>query len=309
MFVLLIGLMGVGAMIPAGRYEIMQGVKTDYGTTVGRAAVRDLKTRGMLNPTGWQGILPPPIWQPANVRPFFINGANTVQPFVAIDPLGCAAAGFGSQFPFGAPSSLSLTRIYPSASLGTGPLADPIFRCSDDLVTVPGVGRDMPPTQYMMGGTSKRSSEGNYSWLATIATDPTSSALNTKAIVSIVTFYKRDLASAASSESTCVASPASLVNWIGEVILDNPPRLLRAGQWFMLAGNLNVPDPLPPHLQIQTITCRWYRVIGASTLRAGRFQDVTVAGPDFDLTATNVTAWMFQGVIAVNEKNMQLEIE
>ena len=54
MGVLLIGLMGVGAMIPAGRYEIMQGVKTDYATTVGRAAFRDLKARGYLNPRSWR---------------------------------------------------------------------------------------------------------------------------------------------------------------------------------------------------------------------------------------------------------------
>ncbi len=54
MFVLMIGLLGVAAMIPAGRHEILEGSKIDNATAVGRAAFRDLKIRGYLNPANWR---------------------------------------------------------------------------------------------------------------------------------------------------------------------------------------------------------------------------------------------------------------
>ncbi len=53
MGVLLVGLVGIAAMIPAGRHEILAGAKADNATAVGRAAFRDLKVRGYLNPRNW----------------------------------------------------------------------------------------------------------------------------------------------------------------------------------------------------------------------------------------------------------------
>ena len=96
----------------------------------------------------------------------------------------------------------------------------------------------------------------------------------------------------------------------GEIILTVPttPAVFTAGvkpgQWLMLAG-LTTGTPAYGY-------ARWYRVAAADTVASGT-QYVTLAGPDWNsqgLTAPNGTtqAWLFDGVIAVYEKNMRLEI-
>jgi hypothetical protein len=327
MFVLLIGLLGVGAMIPAGRSEIMQGVKTDYATTVGRAAFRDLKARGYLNPRYWvhnnaiafTGV--PPTF---GFGPF----ATTVAPdsqqaraAVAIDPLGVTApTSFGIVFPNNSGAVAPMARInllqVPPPAFVPMPkeVADGIFRCSDDLVTAPGVGRDAPPTQQPIpfgatgAGILSRSSEGNYSWLATVVTDPHSSAMSSKVIVSVAVFYKRDLGPGGDKESS--ARVNSIVDTEYQIDLSPPvtplfAEGLRPGQWIMLAGTVGTGPDRERHFG-------WYRVVGAAkvhTLGGAPTQEITLAGRDWIPIAANTNVWLFERVIAVFEKNMQLEIE
>lgn len=52
-FVLAIGLLGVAALIPVGRFQLEQGAKQDRAAAVGRAAWREVEVRGMLDPTVW----------------------------------------------------------------------------------------------------------------------------------------------------------------------------------------------------------------------------------------------------------------
>ena len=321
MGVLLIGLMGVGAMIPAGRYEIMQGVKTDYSTTVGRAAFRDLKARGYLNPSSWSSTTGAALFPPSKIFDVSIGGEQVA---VAIDPLGITApgGGFGPNFPNPAPNPVpvpSLARIYlyqapnPPPILMTKNVADTVFRCSDDLVTVPSLlGSDRPPVQQSvpfnvdplapLNPIMSRSSEGNYSWLATIVTDSNASALNSKVTVSVVVFYKRELIPSATKEA--VADAMLLGGSEFRLDLSNAttkfPEGLRAGQWIMLAGETGGQRQF-----------RWYRVQGAAKIHmlgARPMQDITLAGADWN-PALATRAWLFEGVIAVYEKNMQLEIE
>ena len=313
MFVLLIGLVGVGAMIPAGKFEILQGVKIDYASMLGRAAFRDLKTRGYLNPndpvntSNWIAPGPSNVWTGSSPNPFTNPLTNNPVPSVAvaIDPLGCGA-GFTKTFPFGGAAATSLARIYTSqtaTSPGRAPsaiLADPIFRCSSDLNLLPGAGKDLPPLQQMMGGGSKRSSVGNYSWLATIVPDPNPAVLatSTKMIVSVAVIYKRDLSTAGAGESTATATP----NGGGEVTLSSftasPIRPVRPGQWIMLAYTANGSN------------FRWFRVVAADVVTgtgATAQQYATLAGADLPV-GTAATAWIIDNVIAVYEKNMRLEL-
>jgi hypothetical protein len=50
MFILLIGLLGVGALIPVGRLEVGKADQYDRAGAVGRAAIREIKVRDMLRP-------------------------------------------------------------------------------------------------------------------------------------------------------------------------------------------------------------------------------------------------------------------
>jgi hypothetical protein len=334
MGVLLIGLMGVGAMIPAGRYEIMQGVKTDYATTVGRAAFRDLKARGYLNPRSWNnggGTVYTPGTTPSSPipGPFSVTIGGPYWPCVAIDPLGILATPtFGPEFPY-YHGPVHLTRVSlwqvpdPTLIQMTKQVGDSIFRCPDDLVTVPDYRKDMPPWQQMIpfnpapwtvapGSSLTRSSEANYSWLATIVTDPNSSAMDAKVNVSVAVFYKRDLSSAGAKENSATVQQLGVSDF--RLDLSAAPAFqagLRPGQWIMLAGPVTVPNPIPPPGTTLTIpVARWYRTIGAAKVNpVTQTQDITLAGADWNPLIAPIDAWLFDGVIAVYEKNMRLELE
>jgi hypothetical protein len=348
MFVLLVGLMGVAAMIPAGRHEILAGAKVDHATAVGRAAFRDLKIRGYLNPlplaaggSEWRWSSDgTQVWNPASpVTPFNMQrpdgtGQLSPQPAVAIDPVG-AGAGFSGQFPtVHPPSSPHLTRVYP-AQLSTRELADIVFRSGDELTFTPldsgpAGYRDMPPQQSIVadqGGTPvarpysklgglaplKRASEGNYSWLATVTSDPIISALNSKVIVSVAVFYKRNLSAHGAGESfaTVTAFPGAGISG-GEIQLDfSPdaqtkfPKGVKPGHWIMLAAGAGGRNHF-----------RWYRVVAADVPTPPfpappQSQFITLAGRDWQPPppGTDHYAFLFDGVIAVYEKNMRLELE
>ena len=326
MFVLLIGLVGVSALLPAGRFEILQGVKIDYATMIGRSAFRDLKTRGYLIPgdqagiTNWfaPGVPNVPLWTGNSSNPFTnplltppATGSPVPSVAVVIDPLGCAA-GYTNTFPFNplGPSPTSMVRIFPR-QVSSAILADPIFRCGNDLNLLANPSRDLPPRQQMVPLATlpalKRSSQGNYSWLATIVPDPNPLVLgtSTQMTVSVAVLYKRDLSTPGTGESATIATITGGGIGGGEVTLTTPARPVKPGQWIMLAGVMAVPVPPPPALVYR----RWYRVVAADNLDLSNNQAVTLAGPDWPVLAPNpTTAWIIDNVIAVYEKNMRLEM-
>lgn len=332
MFVLLVGLAGVAAMLPAGKSEIMQGVKLDYAMMVGRNAFRDLKARGMLKPHDasgnslWFDVTGVGIWDNTQpTRPFIANG-NTPSPAIILDPLAILANNsYGNVFPTGATGTY-LTRVNPLYYLPSGSnptptaltgnngryVADTIFRCTDDATIKDNTAtKNAPPLRqevpYNSTGSNiqEYNSAGNYSWVATIVTDPTSSALNSKVTVSVAVLYKRDLsASGAGERSVNVYSMPGGGAGGGEIILNDPVKPLRPGQWIMLAGQRTVSGNTLNYF-------KWYRIGAASERDAtsSNRQSLTLAGPDWD--ATNMptpTAFILDNVIAVYEKNLDLEL-
>lgn len=53
-FVLSIGLLAVAAVIPVGRYAIVEAAKSDRAAACGQAVLNDVKVRGMINPNNWR---------------------------------------------------------------------------------------------------------------------------------------------------------------------------------------------------------------------------------------------------------------
>ncbi|MBI3838069.1 MAG: hypothetical protein HY288_09065, partial [Planctomycetia bacterium] len=185
----------------------------------------------------------------------------------------------------------------------------------DDLICAPNSGRDLPPIQQPVpfGATGpsilKRASEGNYSWLATIVTDPTMSALSSKVTVSVAVFYKRDLGSNPNNTTPLgagetflgVGNSPNLAS--GEIMFSDANltiKPVKSGQWLMLSGTPGLGNNY----------YRWYRVAAADAVVLGNTptQYVTVAGPDWNVPANATAAWVFETVVAVYEKNMRLEI-
>lgn len=52
-FVLSVGLLGIAALIPLGRFTIVEASKADRSGACGRAAIRDVKVRRLLDRTAW----------------------------------------------------------------------------------------------------------------------------------------------------------------------------------------------------------------------------------------------------------------
>ncbi len=370
MFVLMIGLLGVAAMIPAGRHEILEGTKIDNATAVGRAAFRDLKIRGYLNPANWDNgsgvanTLYNPLTRQFAVTSMTKNDIFNVTPAAVIDPLGLTTPAIAPALPPGNsfPTANSvpplapaypiprLHRIYPNYQIAASasPLmaSDLVFRASDDLLfTASTTGQDNPPEQtvyystgtgaamrpYSTAGTPlKRASEGNYSWLATLVTDPSTSALYSNLTVSVAVFYKRDLSNSVQTERVGSIIPntgtaySGTVNGFpgwgiggGEIQFTHPAVVppakqiqpLKPGQWVMLAGTMQDtnPNPIPPPTYFTYTYYRWYRVVAADVLQ-GNTQFVNLAGQDWNpVMPTQI--WIFDNVVTVYEKSMRLEVE
>jgi prepilin-type N-terminal cleavage/methylation domain-containing protein len=93
MFVLLIGLLGVGAMIPLGHMTIVETAKADRSGACGRAGLREVRVRRMLDVTTWRDINAMQITTPSGSKVPNFNGiaayTTTFDPMdsYCIDPL------------------------------------------------------------------------------------------------------------------------------------------------------------------------------------------------------------------------------
>lgn len=92
MFILMVGLLGVGALIPVGRLEVGLADQYDRAGTVGRAAFREMKIRGFLRPDASPA-------DPANMVtvPMWLAFDSSNNPYTAsttssaYDPVGAVA--------------------------------------------------------------------------------------------------------------------------------------------------------------------------------------------------------------------------
>jgi hypothetical protein len=296
MFVLLVGLAGIASLLPAGRSEIMQGVKLDYAMMVGRNAFRELNARGYLKPestpapatysplgaftatNGWfhDGTLANKIFRPDVTGGFRVNSNPVATAGFMLDPLSVFAFSspdpvYGNLFPRGInPSQPFLARISPFGTL-TGVnaklISDMVFRCPDDAsIKVNTITKNGPPLRQEVPfgssgtGVMKMGNNGAYSWFATIVPDPSQSLFTGKVIVSVAVVYKRDLSIAGAGESFCrVISLPGLGISGGEVILWKPAKALRPGQWVMMAGFDDTSGTRRDFFY-------WYKVLAASPI-------------------------------------------
>jgi len=353
MGVLAVGIMGVAALIPAGRFEILQGSKMDHASMIGRAAFREMKIRGYLNPANW--LLTDKITEFAPGL-----GTPTTTPFnggipqdetdigVVFDPIGLTSAPapdgpLGRTFPHGTAvtyAALKLWRIYPSAAVTSKATADAVFRNGNDLLFNASTTKNAPPEQQVMKDASsnpiKRASQGDYSWIATIYNEPSNlgtgsvaNGLVGKVVVSVAVFYKRNpLLDTSVTPTKAFNETEGDVTFMrggiggGEVLVKLPPgKLAKPGQWVMLAGQRpNPTGPMTPTKWARYF--RWYRVTSADVVDdvghnpttgaidsafAGT-QGVSLTGPDWDATLNPTKVWTFDGLIAVYERNMMLEL-
>lgn len=208
-------------------------------------------------------------------------------------------------------------------------MADMVFRSQDDLSFAEHSSADGLPGQ-VLHSDGKRSSLGDYSWLVTVVPDSDLiSGTNYKSLpckVSVVVFHKRSLTIPGSGERMCFLD-ATRGNIQDEIRLSLPaadiaPQYagdgkahlnVKAGQWLMLAGHVdhdnNNATPDRWHYG-------WHRILSADdTIQTGTTwtRNLTVSGTFTDMNSTpipaaNVTAFLFDGIQNVYEKNMSLDL-
>ncbi|MEE8451352.1 MAG: hypothetical protein V3R99_05530, partial [Thermoguttaceae bacterium] len=136
-FVLSIGLLGLAALIPIGRFAIVETGKSDRAGTGGRGALRDVKVQRMLDPRQWRDLTLARLIDPP-LQPQFPNDPTTGEPMAAfaIDPMQIARAAVDgtladvARFPYDSNATLSMSRITLASMLDitTGNLSLPLAR-------------------------------------------------------------------------------------------------------------------------------------------------------------------------------------
>jgi type II secretory pathway pseudopilin PulG len=266
--ILSVGLASVVSLIPAGASQAKLSIIEDRRAALGYAALSDAIVRGILNPRRWNAF-------PAT--PYAI----------AIDPLGQDIAGV-TRFPAG------VTLVELAGIAAGSAAAETVFRSSDDLVYDTSQSEDDPAIPVYFPGTSRRMSNGDFSWLATLVPE-TPTAPNQYYRLSAVCFYKRAIPpDVSNTHFTGTQSDASTFSFSCTLSDDEFRSLFPRGTavFMSTAGQ-------PPV---------WRHVVMASPTRTAG--TVTAVELMFDrpipgAAATNLYA--FQGAIGVTEKVVTLE--
>jgi hypothetical protein len=299
--ILTLGVLGVAMLIPIGKFAMTEVEKSDRTGMCGRAALREVKIRKMLDPGNWA-----PAAGTANFENFFI-----------LDPLGFARTGgtmFGGTF-----TRLSL-QPYPGAGTAlTQTQAAAIFRWQDDLsyasakesTTRTNGDRPMP----VLNGTSQQS-DGNCSWFLTVVPSVTAGVPWRQFSVSVVVCWKRAFTTGANDPNagetavpnvTCDA--ANGYGGIG-ISYQSSNVIPKENEWALLYTDTVDPND-PTRRLIKQAT--WYRVVAAGGDGAATpTTHVSLVGPDWSGggnggASGTATLIVVKGVTGVYSKTIALD--
>jgi len=262
--VLSIGLLGLAALLPIGRYTIAEATKADHAGNCGRAALRDVVIRRMLDSSNWS------------------NNQLPGKGAFLIDPLG-VTNGLTGKFASSLPR-LSLNNITNIDQ------AKQVFMATDDLIVQ--LPEEMNPPQPVGRPTTNPTHKGDYSWFLTVVPTPNNP---TRFTVSVVVCCKRDfppIAATACEVSAPILASGFYDLGFGGGSVARPNQFtglitVKENDWLALCGT-NAAKP------IQTI-CRWYRVVAVGDDGLS----MTLVGPDWDTSYTTTAVAVGQSVLGV----------
>jgi hypothetical protein len=302
MGVLTVGLLGFALLIPIGRLSIVEAGKSDRAGACGRAGLREVKVRRMLDYSYWFPV-PTLVRDPKNP-----TNTNYLPP-LCIDPLGAAKG-----------MSDLVGGVVPRCTLIEKNLAvaERIFLWQDDKIfDLPSDPALRPARQFLhpSGGNSSPTmdanrfnadgtpatpaSDANYSWLLTVVPSAAEATLplgqKTRFCVSVAVCFQRNYL--LGGEQQRIVTPGAGTD---SVLLDSPVENLKANQWIMLCATNGADPPTVWGLQ-------WYRVVSASVNPDGT-QWLTLAGPELDVANfPNPRAVIIDSVIGVYSTTIDVE--
>jgi len=249
-FVLSVGLLGLAALLPLGRFAVVETNKADYSGACGRAAMREVQIRRMLFSGHWDR-------NPG-------NGA------FAIDPLG-VTEGLGDLG--GVLPRVNLV-VPATGNAYTTSQAEAVFLWDDDMTfTIPENARTYRKFYQDASGSMDGAAptqwpvfDGQYSWLITASPAATETGLDALSRrlynVSAVVCYGRDFV----GEQRATASFVGGVGLGGGTITVDSGLEVEEGEWLLLCN---------------AAVAKWYRVVSVGQSPATR---ITLQGPDWDTT-------------------------
>lgn len=285
-FILTFGLLGVAALIPIGKLALVQTNIADRTGACGRAAMREVEVRRMLNPGHWCDATGTTVAPP---------GAFALDPmYFAVNDMLPSLGGVMPRLTF--TGLFDTVPAAPPTQADLDLIADRIFRWNDDLIFTQA--KDITVAADRINGerpVPMGASEGNFSWFLTVCPSPSDVALNVPVAlrrdytVSVVVCHKRDFAE---------GEHVSTVNFLGGVtygggtveLISNPGIIehIQTDRWVLLVGGA---------------VARWYRVVGVGNADSPY---VTLVGPDWDGGATP-TMVVVEGVTGVYTTNVHLD--
>ena len=311
--VISVGLLGLASLLPLGQINVLDASKADRAGACGRAAMRDIIVRGMLNPANATG------------------GSFPTTPSFLLDPLGVINGmnpKLGNSSAIGTPPASLLTSV-PRISTGyqfngnliayTSATADPVFRATDDLIAplpenlTPPQAAGRPQNLDTSGNANPLTYSGDYTWFATV----TPEANSTRYVVSIVVCYKRVLNNPASERGVTVNTFYDMVTPPGSGY-----QVALGGGNIQLAREINDTTTDTTNGTVAGINvrendwvalcsasglCRWYRVaaIGDNT------SQLTLVGPDWAAPSpgSDILVALGQSVVGVYTTTIDLDTD
>jgi hypothetical protein len=328
--VVAIGLVSIAALIPVGGVQVQKSNTQERTATLGLNAFREFQVRGMdtiptlpdpstLTSAQTTAIQNQGPWICADGSPFFTVVSTpsgsiwnpATRPPLAIDPLmvavgGSAVDSFPANSPVGPPllKRLSLTSVYNITPNAYRSLANAVFTAADDVIN------QLPDDASQAGSTAldanniKRDSNGEFTWLATLApTYADTASLNPAQMnqftLSIVVFDRRVLTTPTPATEdqgqeeivlATSATPIVVSTNGGEFTLSDDASthpnasgklsMVRPDQWIMLTRYLPVAANSPP-----LVEAKWFRVATVGNItQSGTIlsRQVTLAGADWE---------------------------
>lgn len=262
--ILSVGLASVVALIPAGGSQAKKAMIEDRRGAMAAAAMADLVTRGMLDQSKWNSPVP--------AAPFLI------------DPVG------GGGFAVPGLNPVTITGITSSV------VADEVFRSPDDLVYIVPDNEDDPALPKYFAGASKRMTEGNFSWLATLVPVPTGGPFYR---LSVVEFHRRPIPQTLPNQFSLTAPKASA-----------DPFLEFSLTPVMSADDFKTLFPVGSVVLCRDaagVVCEWRRVIMASPVLSGPGVAQAELTVDRPVSAQTTSIYAIEGAVGLAERTVRLE--
>ena len=293
-FILLIGLLGVAALLPVGAYEAGEANAVDHSAALARASLRDIKVRSLAHPflpsvrTGEAAVL---MW----------DFAGTAPQFLWIDPLYAGKkgiAGLHGSFPYASPSP---PLAIPRADIRTAPITDApwmrvtpvaelIFRGTDDVVLIDRT-QAIPQFSWAFMLSYSRADELLPLWDRSHVT------------VSVVVFRRRQFIGGERVAQVTGFSGTGMSGGDVAITLGSgeDTKLLRKNRWLLLLG------PNGGYQDSTVGVAAWYRVVAATEPDGSLDVLATLSGPDWN-AGLNPTAQavLLDSVMAVHTETVNL---